>query len=271
MTDAPPVSAPSRRPGRRLRPVEVVGVERLGPRLVSATLTGELDAFHIDAPAQHVKVLIPGPDEHTVALPEMGPDGPVWPADQPRAAVRTYTPRRFDVSSGVLEIQFVLHGEGPASRWAERAVPGDRLAIAGPGGRLSVDLDDGPWIIAGDESAVPAIGTLLDALPSTATAQVFIETEDGLDSSHLGGDDRWRISWLRPGRGEEPGSRLQDALEEVTISADAKVWVACEAVAVRRIRRYLLETAGVPAKQLVTRGYWRAGEADHPDRDYGDA
>ena len=110
-------------------------------------------------------------------MPIMTPEGRVWPEDQPRPIVRTYTPRAYDAETNTLEVQFLLHGEGPASEWAQRATPGDRLAIGGPGGRFSLDPSVERWWIAGDESALPAIGTLLDSLPASAAAEVHLEVE----------------------------------------------------------------------------------------------
>jgi NADPH-dependent ferric siderophore reductase len=270
MTDtAPPTPRPRRRP--RFRPVEVVGVQRVTPRLVSVVLGGEsLADFRIEAPTQHIKMLFPIEGQTAVALPEIGPDGPVWPEDRPRPVMRTYTPRRFDAAAGTLDVELVIHGEGPASAWAERAAPGDRLGVAGPGGRLSLEVDDGPWVIAGDESAIPAIGTLLDALPAGAVAEVYIEAEDGADEIDLDGPAAAKITWLHRAGRAAPGALLHDAVVAATIAAGTKVWVACEARAVRGIRRALLEADRVEARSLITRGDWRAGEANHPDHDYGD-
>src|SRR6202050_119200 len=127
--------APPRRRGRPFRLVEVVGVQRLGDRFVSVLFAGELDGFEEVLPAQHIKLLIPEPGEGSVTLPENGPDGPIWPTDRPQPSRRTYTPRRFDPAAGTLEVQFLLHGDGPASAWAERAAGGDRLAPPRPRGR----------------------------------------------------------------------------------------------------------------------------------------
>jgi NADPH-dependent ferric siderophore reductase len=263
-------------PGRRrprFRPVEVVDVRFLSPRLVSITLTGgpdgALDGFHIGAPAQHVKLLIPGADHHTVAIPQAGANGPVWPEDQLRPAVRTYTPRRFDPTTGTLEIQFVVHGDGPASAWAERAMPGDQLAVAGPGGRFPLELTCGPWVIAGDESAIPAIGTLLEALPADATADVYIETEGRADEIEMPLNDLSQLHWLLRAGATDTGSLLHHTLRTAPITPETNVWVACEATAVRRIRHTLLDSVDLNVGQLVTRGYWRAGEANHPDHDHG--
>ena len=263
-------TSPTARPRRRLRPVEVVGVQPLSDRLVSITFTGEFDGFEISAPTQHIKVFIPPAGEHAVQMPAAGPDGPGGPADGPRPSVRTYTPRRFDSDTGRLEVQFVIHGEGPASAWAERATPGDRLAIGGPGGRLPLELSSGPWVIGGDESAIPAIGTLLDALPPDVTPEVYIEAGDGADQIDLGGPGAAQVQWLSPPSSDPPGSQLDDALTAAAIEPESNVWIACEAVAVRRIRRSILDAGHVDPARLVTRGYWRLGQADHPDHDYGE-
>ena len=131
---------------------------------------------------------------------------------------------------------------------------------------MPLELSPGPWVIGGDESAIPAIGTLLDALPDRATADVFIEAEDR--DATMDTDDP--INWLRRSGSSAPGSLLEAALTTTDIPAGARVWVACEATAVRRIRRQLLEAGSVSPERLVTRGYWRAGEANHPDHDYGE-
>ena len=146
------------RGAKPLRRAEVVSVSRIAPRLVSVLVGGEgLEVFADAAPTSHLKVFLPAPGQDEPLLPEFMPDGQAVPDDAPRPAVRTYTPRRFDAASGTLEIQFVLHGAGPASEWAERVSAGDKLAIAGPGGRFVMDTDAERWWIAGDESAIPAI------------------------------------------------------------------------------------------------------------------
>jgi NADPH-dependent ferric siderophore reductase len=246
----------------------VLSVSRLTPRLVSVRVGGDaLDGFRIEAPTSHIKVFLPGPGQAAPALPEFGPDGPAWPADAPRPAVRTYTPRRFDEASRTLEVQFVLHGTGPASEWAERAAPGDQLAIGGPGGRFSFDPAVRRWWIAGDESAIPAVGTLLEALPADASAEVHLEVAGPDDETELPGPPP---TWHHRRAPDAWGAELYDAARSASIADGTRVWVACEAAAMRRIRQHSLRDRGLPASSLVTRGYWRLGVADHPDHDYGD-
>ena len=145
MTDTPAQDAPPAAPQpRRRKPprrVTVTAVSKIAPRLVSVAVTGEeLDGFAEAAPTAHLKVMLPPPGADRLLLPEQGPDGPVGTQDESlRPVVRTYTPRRYDPATKTLEIQFVLHGVGPASEWAERVTVGDEIAVAGPGGRFAFD------------------------------------------------------------------------------------------------------------------------------------
>ena len=240
----------------------------IAPRLVSVLVTGsDLDGFADAAPTSHLKVFLPVDGQDAPNLPEFTPEG----ADPgPPPVVRTYTPRRYDPASKTLEIQFLIHGEGPASEWAQRAKPGDKLAVAGPGGRFSLEPAADHWWIAGDESAIPAIGTLLEALPDTATADVHIEVADADDELVVPGQAKTTITWHHRRAGDAFGAELTEAARQAVIPEGARIWVACEAGAMRDIRRFFTRERGIPAAQLVTRGYWRTGEQNHPDHDYGE-
>jgi NADPH-dependent ferric siderophore reductase len=247
-----------------------VSVSRISPRLVSVLVTGDdLDVFAAAAPTSHLKVFLPAEGEAEPNLPEFTPAGSVFDEDAPRPTVRTYTPRRYDAAGKTLEIQFLLHGEGPASAWAERAKPGDKLAVAGPGGRFSLEPVADHWWLAADESAIPAVGTLLDALPESATVEAHIEVDGPGDEIDFAGNAKAGITWRRRDPGAF-GAELIAAAREADIPDGARIWVACEAGAMRDIRRYFTRERGIPVGQLVTRGYWRAGEQNHPDHDYGE-
>jgi len=245
-------------------------VSRITPRLVSVWVTGEaLEEFTIDAPTGHIKVFLPLPGQPAPLLPEFLPEGQVVP-DDARPVVRTYTPRRFDTESRMLEVQFLLHGVGPASEWAERVSAGGKLAVAGPGGRFSMDPMAEHWWIAGDESAIPAVGTLLEALPDSVSAEVHLEVADADDEIEFASPAKSTITWHHRRIPDAWGAELDEAARTAVIPDGTRVWVACEAAAMRGIRRHLLADRGLPASSLVTRGYWRLGEANHPDHDYGD-
>jgi NADPH-dependent ferric siderophore reductase len=264
---AAPAGPRRRKPPRR---AEVVSVSKITPRLVSVFVTGEdLDGFADAAPTSHLKVFLPADGQDAPNLPEFASDGVARAEDGPAPAVRTYTPRGYDPATRTLEIQFLLHGEGPASAWAQRAKPGDKLAVAGPGGRFSLEPAADYWWLAADESALPAVATLLEALPETTTVDVHIEVDGPDDEIELPGPAKTTITWHHRRAGAF-GEELAAAARDAVIPDGARVWVACESAAMRDIRRYFTRERPVPAAQLVTRGYWRAGEQNHPDHDYGE-
>ena len=273
-TPQPPTGQPGAPGPRRRKPprrVEVVSVSRIRPRLVSVWVGGEaLDGFAINAPTSHIKVYLPAAGQQAPTLAADGPNGPVWPEDAPRPFVRTYTPRRFDEQSQTLEVQFVLHGEGPASDWAERAAPGDQLAVAGPGGRFSLDPSIERWWIAGDESAIPAVETLLEALPPSASAEVHLEVADSDDEIELSSPAKFDVTWHHRRAPDAWGAELEQAAHDAEVADDTQLWLACEATTVRDLRRYFLVDRQHPRDSIVTRGYWRRGFENHPDHDYGD-
>jgi len=259
-----------RRPKPPPRPVEVVAVENVAPRMVSVTFGGEaLRGFAQPAPTAHIKVMFPDASGELV-IPEAGPDGgALWPEGY-RPTMRTYTPLRYDAEANRLEVWFVDHGEGLASSWAMSAKVGDRAAIGGPGGRFQLDPSVRHYWIGGDESALPAVAMLLEALPESATAEVHLEVagpddEIGAMPTHAGATVVWHHRQPRAW-----GAELEKSLAASELFAGTHVWVAGEASSIRRMRSHLLTERGLDRTSFTTRGYWRLGEANHPDHDYGD-
>ncbi|GIH16526.1 siderophore-interacting protein [Rugosimonospora africana] len=244
---------------------------RLTPRSVRITLTGDdLAGFAADGPASHLKLVLPVPGQDRPTLPTVGPEGLVWPAGQ-RPLMRTYTPRRFDPVRGELDIDFVLHDNaGPASAWATRARPGDNAVVVGPRGRYLPDPAANWQLIAGDETALPAIATILEVLQPGVPTVVIVEVADAEEQLHLDSKADLRVTWVY--RGDAiAGSALELAVAAAELPAgDGQAFVAAEAGAMRRIRRHLLTERGIDADRLYTRGYWKYGEVDHPDHDTGE-
>jgi NADPH-dependent ferric siderophore reductase len=240
------------------------GIEHVTPGVIRISCSGpELAAFMQPKPAGHIKLFFP-------------PEGVVWPSkdpasDIPRPPSRTYTPRRFDAARHRLEIEFVRHGEGLASSWAERARIGERVLIGGPGGGYPVPEDARHLVIIADESAMPGAGMVLEALPPECRAQVICEVASKTEERALSPIVACEPLWLhRTDKAARPGALLEEAVRAMPAPAsDTFFWVACEAAAMRRIRDILIAHHGVERARLHMRGYWKFGEANHPDHDYG--
>jgi NADPH-dependent ferric siderophore reductase len=246
-----------------MRRVQVTRVERLSPGMVRVTFTGDdLAAFGWNGPAAHIKLI----------FPEEGQDEPPMPQPEgPRATrMRTYTPRRFDPAVPELDVDFVLHGDGPASNWAAQAQVGQALILAGPGPNYQVDPGADWFVLAGDDAALPAIETILDALPAEARVRVLLEVADKHEERPLSTAAQLEITWLHRGAGTQADAALEETVRTIQLPAgDGRIYVGCEAAAMRRIRKHLLEERGLDPAAIVTRGYWKVGAIDYTDHDYG--
>ncbi len=241
---APPAAEPA---NKRFRTVEVRRVERVTPKTVRIVLGGDaLEGFGTPLLGGHIKVMLPGTEQ-----------------------VRAYTPRRFDAAHRELEIEVILHGDSPGSRWAISAKPGDRIDLRGPGGRgHTVDLTAAWHLLAGDACAVPAIGMVLESLPASSRAIVVVEVDDIAEERPLPSPAQVQTWWVRAG--EVPGEALETAVRSVDLPEGAgQVFLACESGIMRRIRQHLIQARGLTPATLHTRGYWKAGIVNYPDHDYG--
>jgi len=263
---------PPARPRPQVRRVEVKRVERITPRLVRVTAAGdEMAGFATRGPAEHIRVFFPAPGQDAPVLPTWGPGGPAYPEGQQRPTSRVYTPRRWDADTLELDIDFVLHGEGPGSVWAERARPGAKLAISGPGGAYQIDPGADWYLIGGDESALPAIATILQALPPSTPARVYVEVAEAAEEQKLESAAPSDVTWLHRGSLDGvPGQLLEAAVRDADWPAGSgRVWVGCEALVMRNIRRHLFHERGMDRGAIHTHGYWKQGVANHPDHDLG--
>jgi NADPH-dependent ferric siderophore reductase len=257
--DAPP---PRRR--RVMRRVRVTRVEQLSPRMVRVTFTGDdLGAFAWNGPAAHIKLIFPEEGQAEPSMPQ--PDGP-----RP-TRVRTYTPRRFDPAVPELDVEFVLHGDGPASTWAAQAHVGQSLNLGGPGPSYQIDPGADWFLLIGDDAALPAIETILDALPAEARVRVVLEVADEPEERPLSTAAQLDITWLHRGaHSAQVDTALEDAVHTMQLPAgNRRIYVGCEAAAMRRIRTHLLHERGLDPATIVTRGYWKLGAIDYTDHDYG--
>ena len=264
-------AARTRREPPPLRRVAVRRVEARSPRLLRVTLAGDgLAGFEPGLPGGSVRLLLPRSSQSTSASPSELVL-PTWNGneyrydDGTRPPIRTLTPLRFSPDDGELDIDVVLHGTGPLSTWAASARPGAPTAVSGPGRGYEVDADARSFLLAGDESALPALGLLVAAMPPEADVSVIVEIADA--SARLPFPDRpgVTVSWHEQADGAVPGDALAGAVVGAPLDGDERIWAAGEAAAMQRIRRHLFETVGIPRSRAVVRGYWKHGRAGGDD------
>ncbi|MET8353172.1 siderophore-interacting protein [Micromonospora sp. NPDC005206] len=289
----------------RLFTVEVRAVRRLSPSFVRVTFTGsDLDRFADNGYDQRIKLALPLPGQREVRLPE----GPDWYAkwralpEHLRNPVRTYTVRAVRPDLAEVDVDLVLHGDsGPATRWAARVRAGDEIAILGPdagydgdhGGIEFQPSAAGSLLLAGDETAVPAISGICERLPRDARGTVVLEVPDIDDVLPLAAPPRVEVRWLVRGA-DGHGSRLVPAVAAAAgellagdatgaaqpvadVDVDTEIlwevpdevppvplyaWLAGEAGVIRTLRRHLVAERGLDRRAVAFMGYWRLGRAD---------
>jgi len=249
-----------------LRELEVLRAYELTPHLRRVVLGGDelgafrrygydLPPFRTEAPDDHVKLFFPAPGERQPVLPAQDDGHLDWPREGPRPIGRDYTPRRFDAEAGELDLDFVVHEGGIAADWAARARPGDRIFLAGPKMSTVVTVSPAWYLLAGDHTALPAIGRWLEELPPGVAVKVVVSVPGPEDEVKL--DPRAEVTWLYRDRD------LPAALRELEWpSDDVYAWAAGETGVMREVRSYLRDERGLPAGRMSVTGYWKRGDAD---------
>jgi NADPH-dependent ferric siderophore reductase len=240
-------------------------VEALSPRLVRVTLAGpELDGMVVDQPAASVRVLFPSPGTTELVMPSWNGNEFLLP-DGRRPALRTLTPRRVDASTQELDVDVVVHGGGVASTWARDATPGAEVAVSGPGRGYEIDPTAEAFLLAGDETALPAISQLLELLPPGRPVRVLVEVADPDARLALPDHPLAEVTWHDLEPGAPPGDALVAAVAAAELPDGVRVWAAGEAAAVQRIRKHLFEERGLPRPHTSVRGYWKHGRSGDAD------
>ncbi|MFE0106837.1 siderophore-interacting protein [Streptomyces sp. NPDC059009] len=238
---------------------QVVRTERLTPHMQRVTLTGDgLAAFAAgDCTDHYVKLLFP---IEGVTYPEPFDIQRIreeFPRDQ-WPVTRTYTVRSWDAETRELALDFVIHGDaGLAGPWARDVRPGATIRFLGPGGGYAPEAGADWHLLAGDESALPAIAAALEALPQGARAYAFIEVEGPEEEQKITTDAE--VVWLHRG-GRPVGEALVEAVRALDFPAGTpQAFVHGEAGFVKELRRYLRVEREIPREHLSISGYWRLG------------
>ena len=269
-------------PGRPVHTFEVVGSEELTSHMVRIVLGGSgFDAF---APSEftdsYVKLVFVADDVDMAALPRpltLDSFGDLPAAKQP--VVRTMTVRRADPAAREIAIDVAVHGEhGAAGLWAAAAEPGQPVYLMGPAGAYAPDPAADWHLLAGDETALPAISVALEALPASAIGQVFIETAEPEDEIPLTAPEGVQINWIyRGGRadlvGEDRAGDHAPLIEAVKsarwLPGQVHAFVHGEAQAVmHNLRPYIRKEREVDAKWASISGYWRRGRTEETFRQW---
>lgn len=272
-------------------------VSRLSPSMIRITCTGpEFEHFGPCRYDIRIKLILPVPERGFADFPTGADWWDEWrqlPVER-QNPIRTYTVRAFRPETAELDIDLVQHGiNGPASAWASEVRVGDPVAVLGPNRRYVGDAGGvefvppppgTPMLLAGDETALPAIAAILEQVPADVRGKAIIEVPYPGDRIELIKPAGVSVEWLvRDGRpigqpmldcfadhaaemfggqtgpaAAEPIDDLDPELEPWEVPEQGSyAWIAGEAAMVRALRRLLVNDLGVPKSSVAFMGYWR--------------
>jgi NADPH-dependent ferric siderophore reductase len=228
-------------PEPRTLPLVVASVEDVTPHMRRIQLTGpSLETFEY----------FPGQD---LALAVVRDDGTV--------VRRRYTIRRFEPGRLMLDLEFVMHGDGPGIRWAQAAYPGLAIEAIGPRGKIGL-VPAAKWhLFAGDATAIPGAFAMMEALPAGVPASAYLMVGDATEQqSFTRGDTMKKVSWRYESAVETPDSLVAADLE-AGFPDGGHAYLAGEVALVSALKAALL-ARGWTADQVSAKAYWNRGRAN---------
>lgn len=254
--------------------MHVLRTEYVTPAMIRVALGGDGLARMASAGRdQRIKVFLPHPGQDAPVMPDTTEgDAANWYADwlaldpDVRGIMRTYTTRELRRDPDELIVDFAVHGpapspsDGPATSWARKAAPGARIGVLAPieeengayDFRLPQDTD---WVLlTADESALPAVASILETLPPGIPTRVWIEVHDPADRQDLSTKADAEITWLT-----ETGATPSAIRTAELPSGTPYAWITGESATVKATRRHLVTDRGFDRKRVSFSGYWRRG------------
>lgn len=225
-----------RRSSYRSFPAVLRRRQQLSENFVRLTFAHErLAEFGDTCLDQRIKLVFCSPEQRARAL--AADDWAGWWRSQPedvRPVMRTYTSRAVRQAAGEVDVDVVCHGtSGPASRYALTAVEGSEIVLVGPDATVPEHSGEGiafkpaaarEFLLAGDETALPAIANILQALPATATGAAFLEVASAGDVQKLSHPTGVDLTWLPRDADAGPAGTASSRERGTALSEAVMTW-----------------------------------------------
>jgi NADPH-dependent ferric siderophore reductase len=240
------------------RLAQLVEVTRPFPNFFRVTLHAP-DLTQFTTGGMHFRLLLP-------------PQGrsPVWPyidetgrtrfptgADQLHNPVYTFV--SFDVAQNLFTFDVFIHEGGRITEWVRAANTGDTIGMMGPGGGTMPNVDQ--IVLAGDETALPAIRRILAETNPTTTGRVMIEVQSRDDIQPLTHPAGVDVAWMLRDIDPCPVDVVMAEYADVTPQTAPFLWCGTEKSKVQRARKHFREIRGISAEHSYFSGYWRKARA----------
>ncbi|SDO88210.1 NADPH-dependent ferric siderophore reductase, contains FAD-binding and SIP domains [Lutimaribacter pacificus] len=242
------------RPPMNFCTATVRGTRRVGPNFLRVELDCTDTKRLAEERGMHFSLLLPT-EGRVPVWPQLDGNGrTVMPQGDDRLHRAAYTFVDLDTDRGRFTFDVFEHDGGRATTWARTARPGDIVGISGPG---SGDIPPGQDIlIAGDETALPAIRRILETSPADRSGHAFLEVGTDDDTCDLPRPEGIALTWLVRDRQETLWDHLATA--HLPPGPDRYVWVAAEKALVRKAKARFREKLGLGANEGYFAYYWEA-------------
>lgn len=259
-----PVRRPpaKRYPPRMLEVREVLGEASAKTRKIRF-IPSSMEGLGPHCAGAHIKLFFPREHQQEPVLPTLGPKGPIWPPPDQKPIVRTYSICEINLEAGWMGVEFVLHSEyGPASDWALKAVPGQKVGMAGPGPSMPVlAIQERPLLMFGDLSARPAMQAILGALDPAVGGQGVVFVPDLEQRIAFPTPQDFELRWSMRNPWDQPSFVGSGELEAMVAPYDEGpapyLWAAGEHHSVVEIRDHLRARWNLPPNDFYAVPYWR--------------
>ncbi|MDD7910787.1 siderophore-interacting protein [Pseudovibrio exalbescens] len=258
---APTPSAPAPQPSEKRGPrlLTVKSARYLTKNMIRVTfIGGGLKDFPKGREGANCKLIFPEGMGSKAEFLSHFEEGPPKKGTFP---VRTYTIRHYREEAQELDIDFVAHGdEGPATRWAQAAKPGDYLMLMGPGPVKMSLFYARYYIVAADMSALPVAAAALEAMPRDAKGIAIFEVMSEDDKQAIDIPEGFDVRWLINPDPHKPSTAQLDLLKSISWpDGPIQTCIAGEHSVIKGFREFLLKEKSLPAKDTYISGYWKIG------------
>lgn len=198
---------------------------------------------------------------------------------------RGFTIRNFDPNTLTFDFDIALHTGGPSSDWSQNLRGGEVVPFLGFRRDFAIGDNITEHVIITDASGLPAVASILGAIPTHHNVTLIAETthladqallDHAISASNATTGPTLNARWITGKPSIGPDSPLAHAALSASFPEGSQVWLAAESSTVRAMRRHILDTVGIPRANLHATAYWIHGltSTDRDNRDattYGNA
>ncbi|SMX51218.1 siderophore-interacting protein [Actibacterium lipolyticum] len=232
--------------------VSVASVRRISPNFLRVTMACE-NVGALLTGGMHFSLLLP-PEGRAPVWPHINDEGrTIWAEGEDQLHRAPYTFVDLDVKAGTFSFDVFEHDGGRTTEWARHTTKGDVVAVVGPGGGTFPTGDF--LLMAGDETALPAMRRILEHSDPARRGAVFIELGDMRDKCPIAAPEGVTVTWVQRGSGDTILDQICAAGLPETEQSHF-VWFAAERDQVRRAKSHFRDTVKIERTQGYFSTYW---------------